>query len=435
MSESAEFPAASKYSLSNMKRIPFKVSAKAARLIGRENVANAEGAIAELVKNTYDADATLCLICFYQRYSEAPEELSNLEYQSFLKQVPEIESFYEKSKNTYNTREFTSEEEVSAVNTIFAKIVDLWIVDNGTGMNAETIEEQWMVIGTNYKELHVFSDGGRTRTGAKGIGRFALDRLGRTCQLRSTVRNESEELESITWNVDWNSFDGTGKVLDEITAELHEDEPPISETLEWIFSHEALDEAFKVVLPNQVNWTTGTSIQIGLLWDDWSQSDISHLFKALSALIPPIEQRELDIFLFDSRHEADYGLISPGLLHDYDYKIDAKVLEAGEVEFHIHRNELNHDELPPALFELDEMKKLPFNADSFKTRTVTYTKKFSELFPGQMEEFFTALAGIGTFDVNLMFFKKGRPNRMDLERYPYRNFQPGPRSLRYRSNS
>ena len=72
-----------------MKNIPFKVSAKAARLIGRENVANAEGAIAELVKNTYDADATLCLICFCQIYSEAPEALSISEYQWLFERVSE----------------------------------------------------------------------------------------------------------------------------------------------------------------------------------------------------------------------------------------------------------------------------------------------------------------------------------------------------------
>lgn len=40
-----------------MARIPFNVSAKTARLIGRENVSNLEGALIELIKNTYDADA------------------------------------------------------------------------------------------------------------------------------------------------------------------------------------------------------------------------------------------------------------------------------------------------------------------------------------------------------------------------------------------
>ena len=47
-----------------MKVLPFKVSAKTARLIGRENVSKAEGAIAELVKNAYDAGATFCVVAF-----------------------------------------------------------------------------------------------------------------------------------------------------------------------------------------------------------------------------------------------------------------------------------------------------------------------------------------------------------------------------------
>ena len=37
--------------------IPFAISARTAHLIGLENFANSEGAIVELVKNAYDADA------------------------------------------------------------------------------------------------------------------------------------------------------------------------------------------------------------------------------------------------------------------------------------------------------------------------------------------------------------------------------------------
>src|SRR5579862_2408522 len=44
------------------KQIPFTVSARTARLIGQENFANAEGAIIELVKNSYDAEASICII-------------------------------------------------------------------------------------------------------------------------------------------------------------------------------------------------------------------------------------------------------------------------------------------------------------------------------------------------------------------------------------
>ena len=45
-------------------KIPFKVSARAGKLLGRENFSNPEGAIIELVKNAYDADSPSCYILF-----------------------------------------------------------------------------------------------------------------------------------------------------------------------------------------------------------------------------------------------------------------------------------------------------------------------------------------------------------------------------------
>ena len=47
-----------------MPKIPFNVDAYTARLIGRENVSKLNGAILELVKNTYDADASVCFVYF-----------------------------------------------------------------------------------------------------------------------------------------------------------------------------------------------------------------------------------------------------------------------------------------------------------------------------------------------------------------------------------
>ena len=47
-----------------MAKIPFKVSARAGKLLGRENFSNPEGAIIELVKNSYDADAKNCFVFF-----------------------------------------------------------------------------------------------------------------------------------------------------------------------------------------------------------------------------------------------------------------------------------------------------------------------------------------------------------------------------------
>ena len=61
-----------------MKEISFKVSAKTARLIGRESIANSEGAIAELIKNAYDADAKVCLVFFDQKYARSSSRVNML---------------------------------------------------------------------------------------------------------------------------------------------------------------------------------------------------------------------------------------------------------------------------------------------------------------------------------------------------------------------
>ena len=58
-----------------MAKIPFTVSARTARLIGQENFTNAEGAVIELVKNTYDADAKVCIVFFDNKYSSIPNTI------------------------------------------------------------------------------------------------------------------------------------------------------------------------------------------------------------------------------------------------------------------------------------------------------------------------------------------------------------------------
>lgn len=47
-----------------MEKMKYKMSSRATILLGRESVSRVDGAIIELVKNTYDADAGFCFICF-----------------------------------------------------------------------------------------------------------------------------------------------------------------------------------------------------------------------------------------------------------------------------------------------------------------------------------------------------------------------------------
>lgn len=66
--------------MNSVQEVPFRVSARTARLIGRENVATAESAISELVKNSYDADASFCIIRISPAYDHVPEQLSREEF-------------------------------------------------------------------------------------------------------------------------------------------------------------------------------------------------------------------------------------------------------------------------------------------------------------------------------------------------------------------
>lgn len=154
-----------------MARIPFNVSAKTARLIGRENVSNLEGALIELIKNTYDADAKKCVVYF----------------------------------------ESSSER--------------LFIIDNGTGMNKDVIISNWMTIGNSTKKENIYTKSGRVNTGEKGIGRFALDRISEKCTML-TVSNK----ERFEWLVNWESFNSAEMITDTF-AELNDISATIPEFL------------------------------------------------------------------------------------------------------------------------------------------------------------------------------------------------------------
>ena len=47
------------------------------------------------------------------------------------------------------------------------------------------------------------------------------------------------------------------------------------------------------------------------------------------------------------------------------------------------------------------------------------------MFPGADDDFRRKVREVGPFSAQLLFYKKGSPNRRDAEIYPYRQFQPG----------
>ena len=171
-----------------MREIEFQVSARTAQLIGRQNVSNAEGAIFELVKNAYDADAKNCLVALIPHYAEIPTYVHR-ETMFWLNSISSLNLFdYYQPQNSRDTVLVEMPDDARQIfSAELAEIMDLWIIDDGTGMTADVIENQWMVIGTDNKAANTKTRKGRSKTGAKGIGRFALDRLGRDTWLSLSV--------------------------------------------------------------------------------------------------------------------------------------------------------------------------------------------------------------------------------------------------------
>ena len=141
-----------------MKKVPFIVSARAALLFGRENVATSQGAVTELVKNAYDADAGACAIYFLRRHSGTPKTLTADEFSSLSAVMKNADKYYTQGDNAFELSDELSDDDLKSLSKGLDDLVDLWIVDNGNGMSSDVIEQSWMVIGTDQKELKSKSD-------------------------------------------------------------------------------------------------------------------------------------------------------------------------------------------------------------------------------------------------------------------------------------
>ena len=210
-----------------MEQMQFKISSALKDLVGKDLIINDNVAIFELVKNAYDAYAKKVLIEFYDD-----------------------------------------------------KII---IADNGKGMSLNDIKNKWLFLGYSAKKDGTEdkdSDGKqksyrdnirRHYAGAKGIGRFSCDRLGKELVLK-TKSFSSNVLEVI--KVNWTDFE-------------------INQSLEFAqinIEHNTLT-VFDTVFPD--NKPNGTILEISKLNDEkmpWTRKRLLDLKHSLEKLINPFAE-------------------------------------------------------------------------------------------------------------------------------------------------
>ncbi len=113
-------------------------------------------------------------------------------------------------KNSYDAN--ATEVKIEFINTIGenGKIV---ISDNGSGMSKNDIATKWMRIGTNNKRKEKFSPKpfNRIYLGEKGIGRFAIEKIADLI----TLESKEEDIDTIhKLTVDWSSYERSATAPD-----------------------------------------------------------------------------------------------------------------------------------------------------------------------------------------------------------------------------
>jgi len=159
--------------------------------------------------------------------------------------------------------------------SVFMKKVDnrkdgvITVEDDGTGMDMDTIRNVWMEPGSDYKEK-LYHQGKRTEKfgriplGEKGIGRFAVHKLGNLIEL--ITRKEGHKEVSI--KIEWNIFKES-KYLDDVPIDIFEREP-------------------EIFTGNR----TGTKIIIRGLKRAWTRGMVRELYRSLNSICSPFDSPE-----------------------------------------------------------------------------------------------------------------------------------------------
>lgn len=193
---------------------PFTITSRVLAHLGEDLIKDESIALLELVKNSYDAGASYCNVNF----------------------------------------DFD----------IFGTLQEISICDDGCGMNLNTIETVWLVIGTDNKVNQIQNPiNGRVPLGEKGIGRLGVHKLGKEIHLYSKTAKDDE----VYVNIDWSKLD-TDKGVDDFKID---------------YGSKATSEF--------INGEKGTRIYIRQLKGEWNNRKLRSVFRDLTTLNSPFDNK------------------------------------------------------------------------------------------------------------------------------------------------
>lgn len=417
--------------------IPFKVSARTARLIGRENIATSKGAIIELVKNAYDADSSVAIVFFDNKYSTFLSEISEDHFETLLKKGIDkklLDIIYKFEEENYILNSNIDEDKLLTFKKAISRLSVLYIIDAGEGMTQNVIREHWMTIGTDNKSNNVFTKTGRVKAGAKGIGRFALDKLGSKCEMTTIfnpkyhhqdtdINGEKTNYKGYKWKVDWEDFEGEYKTIDSVGAELF---GLLNSTIKREITQEIPSFDFSKI-SSEVDFEFGTILKISDLRDNWEDYYVQQVYSDLEVLVPPKETGGFEIYLYSSLEPNKYGEVFSSICDDFDFKLTAIADENQNVKIKIERREYDIELIPNEFFERDALKKFPYTKEIFKKGFWETSLTFSQLLKGFKDvDEDNIFSNIGVFEFSFYFLKRtyDTPN---ADRFFYRRFMSNDR--------
>lgn len=215
----------------------FRISSALKDIIGRELITNDFIAVFELVKNSFDAHAKRIDIIFEGLTSDAPK---------------------------------------------------LVIKDNGKGMDRVDLEKKWLFVAYSAKKegTEDYRDkiqSNRTHAGAKGIGRFSCDRLGKNLTIYSKKKVSTPTINQL--EVHWEDFE----------KDAHQ---------EFI----NIPVIYSTTRSNPYDLRKGTVLEITGLRESWDREKLLVLKKSLEKLVNPNQENDpkgFDIHLTAPDEEAE----------------------------------------------------------------------------------------------------------------------------------